>query len=216
MVAKKDSTQVLEPTQITDDQHAYAIACCQKGLVKKLPELSFDNPQTVAEAFSATLIARPKNTQFILKYLWEVNPHVSWATQPILSRVATVSPKLAPHIFAHIFEAEPVRMKMFARNIAFQALRSQTPATLTMVLPYLSPSALRDLIADACKGKQLTLARMLVEVYPPEESLSFLKDLSSKNRQEVKSMLNEMQARRIHNSLKDLPSSRRQSATRKM
>lgn len=208
--------QTLSSAQSPEDQHAYAIACCQKGLLKTLPELSFNNPETVAEAFLATLIANPKNTQLILKYLWEANPHVSWATQPILSRLATVAPKLAPKIFAHVFETQPQRLRIFARNIAFQSLRSESPDLLNTVLPYLSESSLRDLIEITCKDKKLPLAKMLVKAYPVEGSLDFLKKLSREHRQEVECILSEMQAHRIRSSLKSIPRSRSKSAKRKM
>lgn len=211
MVAKKDSTQVLKPTQITDDQRAYAIACCQKGLIKKLPELSFDNPQTVAEAFSATLIAHPKNAHAVLSYLWDNHPYVSWNEQPILSRLITVAPKLAPKIFAHVFETDPLRMRLLARNVGVQALRTNTPDLLIMVLPYLNARSLGDLIKHACESKQLSLIKMVVEAYPIDGNLDFLKDLSSKHQHEVQCVFNEMQSRRLHSILNDISPSERTS-----
>lgn len=196
------------------DPHAYAIACCQSGLIKKLPELSF-TPQTVAEAFVATLIANPKNAQAVLTYLWKNHPHLSWSEQPILSRLITVAPKLAPKIFAHVFKTDPLRMRLLARNIAVQALRSDTPDLLKTLLPYLSEKTMGDLIKTACENKQLPLAKMLVEAYPLDGSLDFLKNLSSKHRQDVQCVLSEMQSRRIHSHL-EISTSRPTSATRKM
>jgi len=204
------------PAQICEDPHAYAVACCENGLLDKLPQLSF-TPKTVTEAFLATLIAQPQNTQPILKYLWEANTHVSWDTQPILSRVAIVAPKLAPQIFAHVFETQPQKLKIFARNIAFQALRSETPHLLTTVLPYLSASSLRDLIKHACEHKQLPFAKTLIEVYPINESMDFLNDVPNEHRQEIEYVLSQMQSRRIHSSIEDASTPKRsKSSHRKM
>lgn len=197
-----------------DDPHAYAIACCQNGLIEKLPELSFA-PETVAEAFIATLLAQPKNTHAILTYLWENHPDVSWGAQPILSRVITAAPQLAPNIFAHVFETDPQRMRLFARNVTVQALHEKNPELAKTVLPYLSEKTMGDLIKAACESKQMPFAKMLVRLYPVEGSLAFFKKLSPKHRQEVQEVLNEMQSRRIHSHL-EISTSRPTSATRKM
>lgn len=210
---KEPTTQI--SMQMTKDPHAHAIECCKNGLLEQLPQLSF-TAETVGEAFLATLIAQPKNAPDILNYLWETHPQVSWSTQLILSRVVLFAPKLAPKIFAHAFETEPQRLRLVARNIAFHALRSDTPHLLTMVLPYLSASALRELITHACQNKQLPLAKRVVEVYPADESLDFLKDVSRKHRQEVEYVLSYAQARRIRKSLEDIPCSSSKSTTRKI
>lgn len=208
--------QTLSSAQIQQDQHAYAIACCQKGLLETLPDLSFHNPETVAEAFLATLIARPKNANAVLSYLWDNHPYVSWNEQPILSRLITVAPKLAPKIFAHVFETDPLRMRLLARNVGVQALRTNTPDLLIMVLPYLNARSLGDLIKHACESKQLSLIKMVVEAYPIDGNLDFLKDLSSKHQHEVQCVFNEMQSRRIHGHIGPISHSRAPSATRKM
>ncbi len=91
-------------------------------------------------------IAGTKNSQQILTYLWEANPNVSWDTLPILSRVVIAAPKLVHKIFAHAFDAQPEKLRLSAQNIAFRALRLEEPNGLKVVVPYLSESALRNII----------------------------------------------------------------------
>lgn len=217
MTTKKEkNTQFVNPTQVPQVLHAYAVTCCKNGLLEKLPELSFNNPETVAEAFLATLIAQPKNTQSILTYLWEVDPHVSWDTQPILSRVAIAAPELARKIFVHAFETQPQQLRTAAQNIAYRALRFEDTNLLKVVSPYLRPSVLEDMIKDTCEKKQLPLVKTLVEAYPLERSPDFLKNLYPAHSQEAEYVLSIMESCRILSSLNDIPESRSKSAPRKI